>query len=127
MLTQKLAKEAKKTRLVFVLEVIVALVEIDETIDNLRVTEEVLQANRIDLSLELERTKAQAKTALQEMSTSLLLRDKKLVVLDSNNNLRTRLIRQIHAITVIVYPGQNKTKVLIKRLYWWPNQGSDAN
>ena len=46
------------------LEVIVALVEIDETIDNLRVTEEVLQANRIDLSLELERTKAQAKTAL---------------------------------------------------------------
>ncbi len=42
MLTQKLAKEVEKTRLVFVLEVIVALVEIDKIIDNLRVTKEVL-------------------------------------------------------------------------------------
>jgi hypothetical protein len=41
---QKLAKEAEKTRLVFLLEVILALVK-TKTLDNLRVTKEVLQAN----------------------------------------------------------------------------------
>ena len=39
--TQKLAKEAKKTRLVFPLEVILVLTT-TEVIDKLRVTEEVL-------------------------------------------------------------------------------------
>jgi hypothetical protein len=51
--TQKLAKEAERTRLVFLLEVILALVK-TKTLDNLRVIEEVLQANRTDLDFELE-------------------------------------------------------------------------
>ena len=50
---QKLAKKAERTRLVFSLEVILALVE-TKTLDNLRVTEEVLQANRTDLDFEPE-------------------------------------------------------------------------
>ena len=54
---QKLAREAKKTRLVFSLEVILVLTAI-EAMNELRVTEEVLQANCIDLNLELEQTKA---------------------------------------------------------------------
>jgi hypothetical protein len=51
--TQKLAKEAERTRLVFLLEVILALVK-TKTLDNLRVIKEVLQANRTDLDFELE-------------------------------------------------------------------------
>jgi hypothetical protein len=60
--TQKLAKEAERTRLVFSLEVILALVE-TRTLDNLRVTEEVLQANRTDLDFKPEQTKAREKTS----------------------------------------------------------------
>ena len=60
---QKSAKEAKKTRLVFPLEAILALIENTKTIDDLRVTDKVLQANRTDLSLALEQTRAQEKTA----------------------------------------------------------------
>ena len=55
---QKSAKEAKKTRLVFLPEVILTLIETTKTIKNLRVTKEVMQANCIDLSLELEQAKA---------------------------------------------------------------------
>ena len=55
---QKSAKEAEKTRLVFLPEVILTLIETTRTIDNLKVTEEVMQANCIDLSLKLEQTKA---------------------------------------------------------------------
>lgn len=125
--TQKSAKEAEKTRLVFPPEVILAPVKIDETIDNLRVTEEVLQANRMDPSLDKERAKAQANTTLWDLSTGLLLHDKKLVVPDDNNNLRTRLIRQIHNTTATAHPGRNKTKALIKRIYWWPSWGGDVD
>jgi hypothetical protein len=60
--TQKLAKEAERTRLVFSLEVILALVE-TKTLNNLRVIEEVLQANRTDLDFKLEQTKARERTS----------------------------------------------------------------
>ncbi len=125
--TQKLAKEAEKTRLVFPPEVILAPVEIDETLDNLRVTEEVLQANRTDPSLDKERAKAQANTTPWDLSTGLLLHGKQLVVPDGHDNLRTRLIRQIHATTATAHPGRNKTKHLIKQYYWWPSWGVDAD
>jgi len=59
---QKSAKEAEKTRLVFLPEVILTLIETTRTIDNLKVTKVVMQANRIDLSLKLEQAKAQEKT-----------------------------------------------------------------
>jgi hypothetical protein len=41
MLTQKLVKEAKRTRLVFLLEVILALIEI-KVLNNFKVIKEVL-------------------------------------------------------------------------------------
>jgi len=125
--TQKSAKEAEKTRLVFPPEAILAPIENTETIDDLRVTDEVLQANRTDPSLALERTRAQEKTAPWEISAGLLFHDKRLVVPDGNSHLRTRLIRQIHNSLATAHPGRNKTKTFIKRLYWWPKWGSDAD
>jgi hypothetical protein len=59
---QKLAKEAEKTRLVFSLKVILALVK-TKTLNNLRVTKEVLQANRIDLDFKPKQTKARERTS----------------------------------------------------------------
>jgi hypothetical protein len=61
-LTQKLAKEAERTRLVFSLEVILAPVE-TKVLDNFKVIKEVLQANRIALDFKLERTKAREGTS----------------------------------------------------------------
>ena len=123
---QKLAKEAKKTRLVFLLEVILILTII-EAIDKLRVAEEVLQANCTDLSLELEQTKAQKKTGLQEILTGLLLYNKKVVILDSYNNLQTYLLQQIHSTIAIAHPSRNKIKTILKRFYQQLNQDSNTN
>jgi hypothetical protein len=124
--TQKLAKEAERTRLVFSPEVILAPVETG-TLDNLRVTEEVLQANRTDPDFEPERTKAREGTSPWELSEGLLLRDGRMVVPDGHDNLRTRLIRQIHDSTATAHPGRNKTKALLKRYYWWLHWGNDAD
>jgi hypothetical protein len=94
---------------------------------DLRVTEEVLQANRTNLTLVEEWAKAQEKTVPWEILDGLLLWNGRVVVPVDNNDLRTRLIRQIHATTATAHPGRNKTRALLKRLYWWPNLGSDVD
>ena len=63
------------------------LIENTKTINNLRVTNKVLQANHTDLSLALEQTRAQEKTAPWEILARLLFYDKRLVVLDGNSHL----------------------------------------
>jgi hypothetical protein len=112
--TQKLAKEAEKTRLVLPPEVILSSVEI-ETMNSLRVTEEVLQANRADPNLESEGTKAKEITAPWRLSDGLLLYNEKLIVPGGYNYLRTRLMRQIHDSTATAHPGRNKTIILLKQ------------
>ena len=49
-----MAKEAEKTRVVFLVKVIPALIENTKTINNLRAMEEALQANYTDPSLAKE-------------------------------------------------------------------------
>ena len=61
-------------------------------IEDLRVIEETLQANRTDPDLDEECTKARNNTPPWELTDGLLLYDKKLVIPDSYNNLRTRLL-----------------------------------
>ncbi len=124
--TQKQAKESERTRLVVPPEAILAPVE-TEAIDELRVTEEVLKANRTDPGLETERAKAIKGTAPWELLTGLLLRYKRIVVPDGYNDLQTRVLRQIHSSTSTAHPGRNKTKALVKRYYWWPSWGNDTD
>ena len=86
-------------------------------IEDLRVIEETLQANCTDPDLDKERAKARNNTPSWELTNGLLLYNKKLVILDGHNNLRTRLFRQIHDITVIVYPGKTKMRIFTKCYY----------
>jgi len=134
--TQKQAKEAEKTRVVFHPSIILAATnELVATplspkpggIDELIVTNEVMQANLTDPSLEDNREKARQKTNPWEMSGDHLLYGKKLVVPDGHDYLRTRLLRQIHSTTTTAHPGRNKTKILVKRLYWWPSLSADVD
>jgi len=96
-------------------------------IDELIVTNEVIQANLTDPSLEDNREKARQKTNPWEMSGDHLLYGKKLVVPDGHDYLRTRLLRQIYSTTTTAHPGRNKTKILVKRLYWWPSLSADVD
>jgi hypothetical protein len=134
--TQKAAKEAEKMRTVLPPEVILVPVETqdnqDETpvgnpVENLRVTEETLQANRTDPDLDEERAKARNHTPPWELTDGLLFRDKKLVIPDGHDNLRTRLLRQIHDTTATAHPGKTKMRIFTKRYYWWPTWGDDAD
>jgi hypothetical protein len=134
--TQKAAKEAEKMRTVLPPEVILVPVETqdnqDETpvgnpVENLRVTEKTLQANRTDPDLDEERAKARNHTPPWELTDGLLFRDKKLVIPDGHDNLRTRLLRQIHDTTATAHPGKTKMRIFTKRYYWWPTWGDDAD
>jgi hypothetical protein len=86
-------------------------------IEDLRVTEETLQANRTDPDLDEERAKARNHTPPWELTDGLLLYDKKLVIPDGHNNLRTRLLRQIHDTTATAHPGKTKMRIFTKRYY----------
>ena len=96
-------------------------------VENLRVTEETLQANRTDPDLDEERAKARNNTSPWELTDGLLLHDKKLVIPDGHDNLRTRLLRQIHDTTATAHPGKTKMRIFTKRYYWWPTWGSDTD
>jgi hypothetical protein len=61
--TQQAAKEAKRTRVIFLVKVILVPIKGFETIDNLRATEEALRANRTDLSFTKDQAEALRKTA----------------------------------------------------------------
>ena len=89
--TQKQAKEAEKTRVVFHPSIILAAINESVAIpppskpggiDELIVTNEVMQANLTDPSLEDNREKARQKTNPWEMSGDHLLYGKKLVIRD---------------------------------------------
>ena len=83
----------------------------------MRVIEEILQANRTDPDLDEERAKARNNTPPWELTDGLLFHDKKLVIPDGHNNLRTRLLRQIHDTIVTVYPGKTKMRIFTKYYY----------
>jgi hypothetical protein len=134
--TQKQAKEAERTRQVIPSDLILASAETKDTahapaevegMDELLVAVEVLQANRTDPALEDERKKARENADSWEMSNDCVLRDKRLVVPDGHNNLRTRLLQQIHGTMTTAHPGRNKTKILVRRLYWWPTLSVDID
>ena len=61
-------------------------------IEDLRVTEEILQVNRTDPDLDEECAKARNNTPPWELTDRLLLHNKKLVIPDGHNNLRTCLL-----------------------------------
>jgi hypothetical protein len=134
--TQKAAKEAERMRTVFPPDVILASVEKEDDSDeefardpfeNFRVTEETLQANRTDPDLDEGRAKARDHVSPWELVDGLLFYNKKLVIPDGHENLRTRLLRQIHDSTSTAHPGKNKTRTFTKRFYWWPNWASDVD
>ena len=82
-------------------EIILVLVRIQDSQDktfaknpikDLRIIEEILQVNYINPDLDKEYIKARNNTPPWKLTNRLLLYNKKLVIPDGYNNLRTRLL-----------------------------------
>lgn len=88
-----------------------------KNIENLNVTAEVVRENRESLTLAEKRQLTMTESDKWSLKNDLLLYKDRLVIPKDENNLRTRLLRQIHSQTITAHPDQMKTRALMIRLY----------
>ena len=87
--------------------------------------DQILTANKYSLSLEDERMKAVRGDQGWEIQGACLLYQDRLVV-PEDQNLRTKLIRAIHAALKTAHPGKTKTLQLIAPCYYWKGMRADV-
>lgn len=87
----------------------------------------LLKYNREHPSLEIYRDKARLSSqddfAFQD--GRYVTFQGRLIVPDFDN-LRTKIIRDVHGTQVTAHPGRKKTKELVQERYWWPGISSDV-
>lgn len=47
--------------------------------------------------------------------------------MSAKQNLRTKIIEDLHARILTAHPGRNKTRRLLCKKYWWPNMNGDID
>jgi transposase InsO family protein len=87
--------------------------------------DQLLTANRNDLSLQESREAVARGDQDWELANGLLLWRKRLVV-PNINDLRTKLIHEAHAQVSAAHPGKNKTTLLVGRKYYWKGLSNDV-
>jgi transposase InsO family protein len=89
--------------------------------------DEVIRANKTDPELEVYREKARQDKDNMSLSAGHLLLYKDRLVVSANDNLRTKVIEDIHSRLVGGHPGKNKTRREVSRYYWWQGWSSDVD
>ena len=86
----------------------------------IRIVDEVLQANRTSRSLDEFRKEAAEENSPWTMENGLLLYHNRLMVPDDDETLRARLLNEIHRQPSTAHPGRTKTRKLVEARYHWP-------
>jgi transposase InsO family protein len=89
--------------------------------------DELLQTNRTATSLQDYRDKAVITAVNNPWTLDGLLKYQDRLVVASDNNLRTRLIKEAHAQVSTAHPGKTKTRKLIRDRYYWPGMTTDID
>jgi hypothetical protein len=134
--TQKARKEAQRELRIFRLakhgEETTDIMILDEGIDppspsGYELTDLLIQANKEDPELEVYREKARLGNTELSISNGALLTQLGRLVVSSTDNLRTRVIDEVHGNLVNGHPGRNKTRKLVAAKFWWPGMSSDID
>ena len=88
--------------------------------------EKLLEMNRTDQDMEIYRLKAREKVPYWTFLKDFVLYKVRLVV-SSKNNLRTKIIEDLHSRILTAHPGRNKTRKLLCSKFWWPNMNGDID
>ena len=114
------------------LQAVVALLE-DENVpvpelSGVMLTEALLRQNAEQPELEewRQRARTEPEGPFSLAGDRYLLRKGRLVVPEVDN-LRTRIIEEIHSRTTYAHPGRNKTRKLVQSQYWFPGLASSVD
>lgn len=88
--------------------------------------DQILEANRKSVDLEVYCEKARRGDESFHVNNGLLTRFGKLVIPDVDN-LRTKMIREIHGRLTTAHPGRTKTSRMLRDRYWWPGIAKDSD
>jgi predicted aspartyl protease len=94
--------------------------------DQLLLIEQLLQVNRTSESLQGFRSSAIEGHQHLRIEDGLLLYQGRLFV-PEDDQLRTKLLYEIHATLPAAHPGRNKTRVIAARQFYWPRMNSDID
>ena len=96
----------------------------------------LIEATNLDLIDDLLRTNREA-TSLQDLREQAgqdgwtlddgLLKYQDRLVVAEDDDLRTRLIREVHAQVSTAHPGKTKTRKLIRDRYYWSGMTKDID
>jgi transposase InsO family protein len=87
--------------------------------------DELLTANREDPGLEESRKKATDNSPHYQVRNGLLLFQDRLVV-PPRDDLKVKLLHEVHCQVSTAHPGQGKTLRLVQERYYWPGLRSDV-
>ena len=96
-------------------------------ISGLDFIDELLQANRTSPTLQEYHEKAKDGATLWELRDNGLVTHQERLVVPDENNLRTRLITEVHTQISTAHPGKTKTRKLIGDRYYWPGMTIDID
>lgn len=85
----------------------------------------LLQFNREHPSLEPYREKARQGVGDYSFCDEQYIMSQGRLVVPDHDQLRTKVIEDVHSRITTAHPGRNKTKELVRQRYWWP--GLDDN
>jgi hypothetical protein len=77
------------------------------------------------MDLEVLRLRAADQNSSWTVCNRLLLFEDRLIVLD-DNNLKVRLLSEVHSQVSVAHPGQSKTLKLVSDRYYWPHLCMDV-
>jgi len=88
--------------------------------------DDLLQANRTSTDLEPLRQRATDGNSGWTLRNGLLLFEDRLVV-PEDDDLKVRLLSEVHNQVSVAHPGQSKTSKLVRERYYWPNLRAFVN
>ena len=96
--------------------------EIKPVDPEVHIIDQVLRSNRESPVLEAEREHCRNNPSDEDwnLTDGLLLYKERLYVPDSDPELRTRLLDEIHSQISTAHPGRTKTGQLVQSRYYWP-------
>jgi hypothetical protein len=96
------------------------------TLGGFALVDRLLQENRNSPELQKYRDEAQRPNSAWTVENGLLKHHGCLVV-PSTDDLRTRLLDEVHRQVSTAHPGRNKTRRLLRSRYYWPGIGKDLD
>ena len=88
--------------------------------------DDLLQANRTSTDLEPLRQRATDGNSGWTLRNRLLLFEDRLVI-PEDDDLKVRLLSEVHNQVSVAHPGQSKTSKLVRERYYWPNLRAFVN